>query len=67
MQKWEYLFVSIRNSNYNIIPHAYTINGNKVENWEKTETLYEYCNKLGNEGWELVAMDGNLVFKRPKG
>jgi hypothetical protein len=33
-----------------------------------TKEFHDRLNSLGNEGWELVALDqfGNLFFKRPK-
>ena len=52
MQKWEYLFVvaNWENDNWRI---RY-INGKEVANWKNGNTIYDYSNKIGDEGWELV-------------
>ena len=53
MQKWEYLFVGADWAN-----HTWRIkyvNGKEVANWKNSTTLFDYSNKLGNEGWELVS------------
>ena len=53
-----------------------TIDGQKVDDWERGPTLYETMRQLGEEGWELIqapldtAPAGNvsffLIFKRSK-
>ena len=77
MQKWEYRFVSaeLGNSDWRVR----FIDGKEVANWKTTTTLYDYANKIGDEGWELVSApytsllkyNGSetifrLIFKRPK-
>jgi len=71
MQKWEYLFVApcsvLTDGGYITVP---SINGQAVDppyqNWM-------IANKLGAEGWELIAATGvsgsplsHIIFKRPK-
>ena len=61
MQKWEYL--EVRRI---ITQYVSTINGGDVE--KQNIQFYDYINKLGQEGWELVtAADRTfLFFERPK-
>ncbi len=45
------------------------VNGQDLPNWEKGPTIFEFANQLGEQGWELVAVEGSfrlLTFKRPK-
>lgn len=73
MQKWEYLFVTCEYDNKQWRPQY--INGVELKNWQNI-TLYEYSNKLGDDGWEIVNItsqgEGNFtyiyraVFKRLK-
>ena len=72
MQKWEYLFVNLNYANGEW--RARYVNGKELPNWKK-ETVYNYANKIGNEGWELVDAPYSIgstdyywrmVFKRPK-
>jgi hypothetical protein len=74
MQKWEYRFVHTiwKNDNWYVL----SVNGKELGDWESNETIYDYANRLGEEGWELVSApytaDGlnnprpRLIFKRPK-
>lgn len=71
MQKWEYLVLQA-------YPHqwAYSQNGQPLGDPKKMNDpahggyplYYQHVNALGEQGWELVAMDNNYVsvFKRPK-
>ena len=69
MQKWEYLFLipgHHKNQDY-----PYSVNGQELKNWKRGPNLYDYCNQLGEEGWELVGYTfprygAYLTFKRPK-
>ena len=54
MQKWEYLFV-IAKAAPDLEVRPTRINGQKIADWEKGPLLYDYINKLGDEGWELVS------------
>ena len=71
MQKWEYLFASLARTKDDWAIRY--VNGVEVKNWESTK-LYDYANKLGDDGWELVDATHTtgsqyfwrLVFKRPK-
>ena len=59
MQKWEYLYLS--NSD-----RGYGINGVRYK-YNQGEDIFMILNKLGQEGWELVAQPsiGIYTFKRP--
>ena len=60
MQKWEYLFVTayVADGNW----HPRYLNAIEVQDWDKGQTLQEYINDVGNEGWELVSeyLDPNV-------
>ena len=60
MQKWEYLYLITLNKK------DYSINGKKYT-YEKDEDAFTIVNKLGADGWELVAEPqiGVHTFKRP--
>jgi hypothetical protein len=71
MQKWEYTFVTLNPVGAVWKPRF--VNGKELSNWEGGATVYEFSNKMGNEGWELVAAPftigsneyaWRLVFKR---
>jgi hypothetical protein len=59
MQKWEYIYVVNT-------PKEYYVNGVK-RRYETNETIFIVINKLGKEGWELVAQPQLTArtFKRP--
>ena len=73
MQKWEYLFVSCEFEKEQWRPKY--VNGQELKNWHDIN-LYDYSNKLGDEGWEMVNTTshgaGNftyifrVVFKKPR-
>jgi hypothetical protein len=72
MQTWEYLFASL--DYHEGQWRVKFVNGDQVSRWESI-TVYDYVNKLGSEGWELVAAPFSigsneygwrLCFKRPK-
>ncbi len=69
MQKWEYLKVYL----WTIGDYVDRIaeNDKTVVNVRKEKKplsfFYDYINKLGDAGWELVSVDGdNYYFKRLK-
>lgn len=79
IQKWEYLFLGINVGNeYQL--KVCSINGNDQKDWIKGISVYDYSNKLGEDGWEMVETSINehnhpafhggglllLIFKRPK-
>lgn len=66
MQKWEYLYCSIRRQ-YNAVD---SINGESLQ-IQSYKPLASFLREKGDEGWELVAVGegsyGNTIyFKRPK-
>lgn len=75
MQKWEYRFV---NTEWRVDAwYVLSVNGQEAGDWRVDETIYEYANRIGEDGWELVAAPytadvinnhrPRLIFKRPKG
>lgn len=74
MQKWEYRFVNTawKDDNWCVL----SVNGKELGDWEINETVYDYANRIGAEGWELISApytaDGlnnprpRLIFKRAK-
>ncbi len=68
MQKWEYLYVTKYSANNQWRP--FTLNGAEIRDWKKGPSIYEFFNRLGDEGWEMFAVDttgyGSYYFKRPK-
>jgi len=72
MNKWEYLFLTAEKINRKWQPRF--VDGAELANWDKGLNLYEYCNKIGSDGWELVTVNWQakedmthhrFVFKRP--
>ncbi len=71
MQKWEYQFVRFDYFAGDLRPQS--VNGKDVDEVFKHQSLHEYANSLGYEGWEVVNLNftpaygyGFLIFKRPK-
>jgi len=72
MQKWEYTELSV---DENLDEFGYVENISAWLNGTQTllkvvpSVLYEYLNKLGEKGWELIAIRTSPLryyFKRPK-
>ncbi len=62
MQKWEYLIARAEDGRIQYV------NGRELPDWKKGN-LWNSFSTLGDEGWELVAIDWNThcyFFKRPK-
>lgn len=53
MQKWEYIEVTAPMRDDGKAVHIYR-NGTEAVPEAMASSLYDYLNKLGNEGWELV-------------
>jgi hypothetical protein len=53
MQKWEYIEVTAPMREDSKSVHIYR-NGTEALPESMASSLYDYLNKLGNEGWELV-------------
>ena len=73
MTKWEYLDLSVDADKS--MPRW--LNGVEIRNWKQGMGTIAYCNKLGEEGWEVinrlpVYYSGgglswySILFKRPK-
>lgn len=60
MQKWEYMFVRIEPSSFEVM----SVN---FEDMPKPRPNFiEFFNQIGSDGWELVIQWGVIwVFKRP--
>ena len=54
MNKWEYLFLTAEKINKKWQPRF--VDGKELANWDTGLNLYDYANKLGSEGWELVTV-----------
>jgi 2',3'-cyclic-nucleotide 2'-phosphodiesterase (5'-nucleotidase family) len=72
MKKWEYLFVDANMYPFGNKLISLYVNGEEMRDW-KQGSLHLFVNHLGEDGWELVAMDHDskydqtsLIFKRPK-
>ncbi len=70
MVKWQYYFLSSEVHNDCWRPKFQSIQ--VVPDWKKITTT-DFCNMLGDEGWEIVSVTyspsatyQNIVFKRPK-
>ena len=63
MQKWEYMLIRISQNRIS------WINFEEVP-VNKRKNAIEYINQLGDEGWEVTGMAGDilisLILKRPK-
>ena len=55
MQKWEYIEVTAPMREDGKSVHIYR-NGTEALPESMASSLYDYLNKLGNEGWELVSV-----------
>ena len=70
MKKWEYIEVTAPMREDGKSVRIY-LNGEEVLPESRTSVLYDYLNKLGNEGWEMIncAFYPNRTafyyFKRP--
>jgi hypothetical protein len=73
MQKWEYRIVLF--DDVGTVSTAVWDTGEsktermalRSEGWKGSVMIAEYVNRLGEEGWELVSIEGpRYVFKRPK-
>lgn len=68
-QAWEYMEVVFRD--YSGYRPRY-VNGEEQKGWKEAPIIYEYLNRLGEQGWELVGVGGQnnrempAYFKRPK-
>jgi len=83
MQKWEYMFVVsewIAAFNKSRL-RVRVVNGQELPKWADGPSFFDFVNKLGEDGWEMVAAEGlsvtaevkgtatsqpRMVFKRPK-
>ena len=61
MQKWEYLFVFASITSDGGDFHPRFANNQELDDWQAGPTMYEYANRLGESGWELLACNP-IVF-----
>jgi len=75
MQKWEYieLYVieTVDSDGINIADITAWVNDTQAYYKVDPSTRYKYINKLGEEGWEMIAVKNQPLthiyyFKRPK-
>lgn len=68
MTKWEYLMIG---ADYDgPTPKVKWVNQIEIRDWKRGPSFMDYANRLGQQGWELVAhtasvAGGNMIFKRP--
>ena len=71
MTKWEYQFVIAEKYGKGIFGHVlpkevswkvHYVNGEKVTNWTDM-TLYNYLDRIGSQGWEVVAMSSHTIIR----
>lgn len=64
MTKWEYQIITMSITGSDVNPYVKWINGHDKP--KDGLRLYDYLQKMGKEGWELVAVRSLLCFlKRP--
>jgi hypothetical protein len=71
MDKWEHRFLIAEKHGKGVfgflLPRdiswkVHYVNGRQVKNWQDT-TLYNYLEKAGGEGWEVVAMQSVMTVR----
>jgi hypothetical protein len=71
MQKWEYQFIIAEKYGKGIFGHVlpkeaswkvHYVNGESFPNWTDT-TLYNYLNKIGEQGWEVVSTSTHTIIR----
>jgi hypothetical protein len=73
MTKWEYLRLSMDVDK----GKPRWVNGEELPNWKNEGSVIQYCNRLGDQGWEAISeivkyysgggvMEYWILFKRPK-
>jgi hypothetical protein len=59
MQTWEYLFLRAAwRSGWKIDQ----VNGVLLEDWDEGPSMYDYINRLGSQGWEMISMQYFTTF-----
>ena len=71
MDKWEHQFIIAEKFGKGIFGHVlpkevswkvHYVNGEKMKNWIDL-TLYNYLNKIGEQGWEVTAMATHNIIR----
>jgi hypothetical protein len=67
--KWEYLFLTLAREPGGLFRKGGSwkvkyVNGEELANWNDGPAFYDYCNQLGEEGWEIVGFSQSPVFGR---
>jgi len=66
MQRWEYLFINMREECEKVVKEQ--IKRKKTTVMTNKEAFIAYLNKIGQEGWEFCGVSGeDFLFKRPHG
>jgi hypothetical protein len=66
-EQWEYLEVGTGDKRHDVGKSiVYSVNVESTD-WENAPDWFPYFSNLGNQGWELVAVEGRrYIFKRRK-
>ena len=71
MQKWEHQLIIAEKYGKGVFGHVlpkeaswkvHYVNGEKLSNWTDV-TLYNYLNKIGEQGWEVTAMTSHTIIR----
>ncbi len=60
MSHWEYLFLELADASGYFGPRQWKakyVNGQQLAFWKDGPSIHEYCNQLGKQGWEIVAVN----------
>jgi hypothetical protein len=71
MTKFEYLFIIAEKYGKGVFGHVlpkevswkvHYVNGESQQNWTDL-SLYNYLNKQGEQGWEMVSMNSHTIIR----
>jgi hypothetical protein len=63
MTRWEYLFLTVARRGSGTWK-VWQVNGEEVSGWQKGPSLYEYCNEMGEQGWEMIELSHAPVVRQ---
>ena len=64
MQKWDYLFIVVDQSNIHDPGRPRYVNGQELPNWKQGESIFGVMNQLRWKGWEPVSFGLGYPVKR---